>query len=284
MFSEKYYLVEKYNLSSYEYVGTYENMFYEFTSVMNEIYKPELPENILERFRKIFKYKFNNNTIPFEEGETFFGINYIGGDIINYDIQTTVDYNLVRKQVRWEDFIFKSEMNHLSPLKPIIDEKIGKTDDLTNYITDLTFDGTGKVTGIGVYDTNYKSTKVDSDITKIDDFTFNYTKCSSFLIFNVGGTYKMKLMCPFPILKGRFVNNIDPSKLVVDNTIDYDKHNEEILLKMIESNIITQAEYDYIKSHLSGKQIFNIDFDIDKNEKIINKTLGIVKWRLFEEL
>lgn len=284
MFSEKYYLVEKYNLSSCEYIGTYENMFYEFTSVINEMYKPELSQNLLDRFRKILKYKFNNNTVSFQEGETFFGVTYFGTEVLNYDIQMYVDYNLIRKQNLWEDFLTKTEINQILSLKTIIDEKIDETDKMTNYVSDLTFDVTGQITGIGVYDTQYKSTKVDSDIDAINNFSRINEKCDSFLIFNVDGTYKLKLMCSDPILKGKFVNNIDRSKLVIEDTIDYFKHNNDIISEMIDSGIITDNEADYIKSHLSGKQIFNIEFDINKDEKITNKTLSIVKWKLFEEL
>jgi hypothetical protein len=82
MFSEKFYIVEKYNLDSKEYVGTYENMFTEFTSIENQIYKPELDENLLNKFKTVLSYKFDNNTTPFPQDQTYFGIYHIGRDVL----------------------------------------------------------------------------------------------------------------------------------------------------------------------------------------------------------
>jgi hypothetical protein len=284
MFSEKLHLVEKYNLATYEYVGTYENMFIEFTSIKDEIYKPELEDSLISRFDNIIKYKFNNNSIPFKEGETFFGVNYLGGHIINYDLHVMIDYNLVRNQPYWEDFLIKTDINQISSLKRIIDEKISVTDVMTNYISRLVFDKTGKVTGIGIYDTKYKPTTSNSDLDLINSFSNNDDRYNNFVIFNVDGTYKSELICPIPIIKGRFENNIDAKNLVIDTHIDYDEYNDSIIVDMVNKNIINQDDADYIKSHLTGKQTFNIEFDLDKNEKIINKTLEIVKYNLFEEL
>jgi hypothetical protein len=48
--------------------------------------------------------------------------------------------------------------------------------------------------------------------------------------------------------------------------------------------IINQDDADFIQSHLSGERYFTLEFDIDANEKIVNRTVGIVTHSLFREL
>lgn len=284
MFSEKFYIVEKYNLDSREYVGTYENMFTEFTSIENQIYKPELDENLLNKFRKVLSYKFDNNTTPFPQDQTYFGIYHIGRDVLEYDIRTRIDYNIIRKFFTWEDFLLKTGMNTLIPLQYIIGEKIEKTDILTNYLSDIVFNSDGSVKGIGVYDIEYKETKSGSDINFINDFSNTSKRYNNFLIFNVDKTYKSQFNYKLPIIGGSYRKSIHEKNLVSCNKIKYEDYHQEIIADMIENNIINQDNADFIQSHLSGERYFTLEFDIDVNEKIVNRTVGIVTHNLFREL
>jgi hypothetical protein len=284
MFSEKFYAIEKYDLNSKEYIGTYENIFSEFTSIQNDIYKPELSENLKNKFKDVLNYKFNNKTIPFSEKETFFGAFYFGSEVLNYDVKTKIHYNYLRKQSFWEDFVLSTNLHELMGLKYIIDEKIRKTDVLTNYLSDITFDRAGKVTGIGIFDVEYNKTKDNSDINFINEFKNTEKRYNNFVIFNTNRTYKSILKYKLPVVNGTFRKGIDEKNLVRLQKIKYEDYHQEIITDMIENNIINQDDADFIQSHLSGERYFTLEFDIDANEKIVNRTVGIVTHNLFREL
>jgi hypothetical protein len=87
-----------------------------------------------------------------------------------------------------------------------------------------------------------------------------------------------------PVVNGTFRKGIDEKNLVRLQKIKYEDYHQEIITDMIENNIINQDDADFIQSHLSGERYFTLEFDIDANEKIVNRTVGIVTHNLFREL
>lgn len=284
MFSEKFHVVEKYDLSSKEYLGTYENMFWKFTSIYDNIYKPELDQQIIDRFRSLFEYKFNNNSTGFEEESTFFGINYIGGDILGYNMITKMSYNLLRPQSYWEDFVTKNNINEIAGLKYKIDQKISKTDNLTNHLAELSFDNTGKITGISIFDTDYKEINPNTDINLINEFDKLSDRYVNVIKFNTNGTLTCHLYYLPPIISGRVERTSESKNLVVLDKPNIQDFNEEIISDMIEYKLIDNEEADYIKSHLTGERLFSIEYQMNSNEMITKKVLNIVTHDLFQQL
>jgi hypothetical protein len=284
MFSEKFYVSEKYNLSSKEHIGTYEHMFLEFTSFYDEIYKPDLDQGLTEKFKKILNYKFNNNTTKFNEESTFFGIYYSGDNVLQYEIQVSSNYNLIRPQHLWDDFVSTAEIAEISHLKPLIEEKISKTDSMTNKLSDMIFDSNGQITGIGIYDVEYKKTVENSDINVINDFSNSKSTYKNFLIFNVDGTYKSIFTYDVPIMQGSYAKTLEDKNLIEMKKCNVENYNLSVLDEMIAGDLLNQEEVDFIKSHLSGNRLFSIEFDIDQDERITNKVVEIITHSLFEEL
>lgn len=284
MFSTKFNVVEKYDLNSKEYLETYENIFYEFSPICDVRYEPKLPPDLVEKFSKVFDYRFNNNAVPFNLDESFFGVSYLGKDILSYDIQTNIDYNFLRSQKLWEHFLMAADINQISHLKAVMDLKTSETDPMTNKISNFTFNKFGNITGIALYDTKYKQTKQNSYLDFINSFSNTNEKYNNFVYFNSNGTFKSELMYFLPILKGKYRISPETKNLINLSKLDYETYHQSIFEDMKENNILDDDDIDYIKSHLSGERVFSLEFDLDKNEQLVKRTLCIVTHDLFQEL
>jgi hypothetical protein len=192
---------------------------------------------------------------------------------------------LIRQQFLWDDFVSKVEIAEIFHLKSLIDEKISKTDNLmVNKLSDMTFDSSGQITGIGIYDVEYKNTVENSDINVINDFSNSRSAYTNFLIFNVDGTYKSIFTYDVPVLQGSYRKTLENKNLMGVNNCNFENYNSSVLDEMINNNLLNQEDVDFIKSHLSGNRLFSIEFDIDQNERITNKVVEIVTYNMFEEL
>ena len=57
MFSDRYQVIEKYSLTTYEHVSTIEGMPRRFTSLADDQYLPALDSNVKHKLGKFFSYE-----------------------------------------------------------------------------------------------------------------------------------------------------------------------------------------------------------------------------------
>tara|TARA_B100000003_G_scaffold186370_1_gene181231 strand:+ start:1090 stop:2034 length:945 start_codon:yes stop_codon:yes gene_type:complete len=84
MFSERYQVIEKYSLTTYEHVSTIEGMPRRFTSLADDQYLPELNSIVKHKLNRFFSYENPTTNDSHMEHEKVLQIEHKDGEILSY--------------------------------------------------------------------------------------------------------------------------------------------------------------------------------------------------------
>ena len=94
MFSDRYQVIEKYSLTTYEHVSTIEGMPRRFTSLADDQYLPALDSNVKHKLGKFFSYENPTTYDGYMEHEKVLQIEYKDGEILSYFAEQPMPFEL----------------------------------------------------------------------------------------------------------------------------------------------------------------------------------------------
>ena len=162
MFSAEFTTIHKYNLKTKERVSTVSVMPYDYTSLYDKQYLPNLPENVYDILKSYCQYKFAHIAHPLHDDAKIVKIEHTDGQIIKYEIVNPFPYFYIsRNETYWNHFVEGVKCPELKICKDNIDRMTDVTDDGVTFLTSMEYNVDGEFKYVNVYDSSYNLTGYD---------------------------------------------------------------------------------------------------------------------------
>ncbi len=284
MFSDIFYLVNKYSVIRQEYVSTIEVMPRRFTSLVSDQYLPVLPVEYKNKLNGYFNFTFPTRGKPIYEFDKDLWIEYSGDTIIGYDAKFPLVYGDISNPSIWNRFVRLSQCPELNVCKEKIDKITSITDINKTRLFSISYDNEMNLTGVKIYDSAYDLGDFYNNETLSDVNTFvqtNKTKMNAFVEISPNTdkiSYFIDLAFTLSETKDAngFVSLVDVTPSLVDAYL--------AVMKRDTNQIITSEQADYIKSKCIGNSAFDLEFIITDSGEIEDIILHHVKIANFRDL
>lgn len=295
MFSDTYFVEEKYNLNTGEYISTTEAMPWRFTSLYDSQYLPVFDETVANKLNSFFNYRYIHSTEPHYIHEKYLYIEHVNGEILKYDLANPTRYYTANSTIQtWKHFVSTIDCLELDLCKSKIDKMTDITDAAVTRLTRIAYNPDLSLSHVTVYDDSYNDASYsdNSGLSKLNSF------CASFpnskirgivkvypnkesLGFRVSANYPKVIVMPqYDTATG---NLMTPNRIpkVYDGT---DNRKDIFIKKLISQDLITEEQEATIREKTIGKTKFALEYEIDETGKYTDIFLIIVKVFEFKDL
>lgn len=170
MFSDRYFIAEKYSLLTYEHLSTIEKMPYRYSSLADATYLPVLDDVLRNKLSLPFRWKSplrgpaEMEAAP-DWAKQFF-IEHKDGDVISYTdligLQWANFHGDGKAELyKWNNFIGYTQLEELRDLKPKIEAMTAETDINMTSFNSVKFDPEGNFVSVLVHDGAYNLADLD---------------------------------------------------------------------------------------------------------------------------
>jgi hypothetical protein len=276
MFSRDFTVIKNYDVLNQEYISTTSIMPWRYTSVNSEQFLPVLPDDVKNTLNTAFNYKYINSTKVIEDELKFLQIDHVDDEILGYEVETLIETRHLFSYYDWLHF----SSTALGIENTVLYDKMVEmtnTKYLESYINSIRYDAAGNPEGIYFFNANYilSEKQKSGDFFKITEFCDFYDKHSRDEIFLSpnGESLRTKLYFAYPRKAfsvaddfGRYKSNSIYTAVGMDvKNINRGPLNDGYLLNMIDEDIITEENLNYIQSLLLKNSRINFEFEWDED-------------------
>lgn len=147
MFSDKFIEINNYSLLKKEYLNTSSIMPWRYTSVFDDNYKPDLSEEIKNKFQLFFYYRLLYTAQILEDDRKYLEITHKDNIIKEYRTINPIKLVCFMDPGEWNHFIHTLEIVNLNECKEKIFKYVGNSI-VVSGITSITYDESCQATGI----------------------------------------------------------------------------------------------------------------------------------------
>ncbi len=276
MFSRDFTVIKNYDVLNQEYISTTSIMPWRYTSVNSEQFLPVLPEDVKNTLNTAFNYRYINSTRIIADELKYLQIDHVDDQILGYEVETLIE---ARHLFNYYDWLHFSSTTFGKENTVLYDKMVEMTDKkyLGSYINSMRYDVDGNLEGIYFFNANYilNEKQKSGDFSKITEFCDFYDKHSRDEIFLSpnGEALRTKLYFAYPRRAfsvtdnfGRYKSNSMYTAVSMDvKNINSRPLTDGYLLNMIDEEIITEENLDYIQSLLSKNSRINFEFEWDED-------------------
>lgn len=276
MFSRDFTITKNYDVLNQKYISTSSTMPWRYTSVNSDQFLPVLSEDIKNTLRIAFNYRYINSTKFIGDDQKYLQIDHIDDQIIEYEVQTTIES---RHLYSYSDWLHFSSTSLRLENSILYDKMIEMTNTKyeESYVNSLRYDSSGNLIGIYFFNANYilNDEQKKGDFSKITDFCDFYSDYSRDEIFlsPTGKILKTRLYFAYPERAFSFAQDFGRYKssstyslveMSVKN-INSGPLTDGYLLNMIDEEIITEENLYYIQSLMPKNSKIWFEFEWDEN-------------------
>jgi len=261
MFSDRFYVQDKYSLITQEHISTCESMPVRFTSLRDDSYKPSIDAKIKEKLNKWVDYKPDYTTDALDDYDNDLFIEHKDNVILSYFVKKFMRYDIVSHPNNlWDNFLNKIDATVLSNLRPTIEDMCSESGSESTFINGIEYYADGSISGLRIYDDKYNLTKypflkqIDRLTVRDDALGDKFADDSVTIYLNED---KIKLNLNF-----FYYSFMDHSRPGVHRTKDMFPEQVDCYLGALVNtlNIITQEQSDFIKSKCVNDSHFHLTF------------------------
>lgn len=164
MFSDRYYVAEKYSLLTYEHLSTIEKMPYRYTSLADATYSPVLDDALNNKLSLPFRWKppirglAEMDASP--DWSKYFVIEHKDNDVIAYTDIVRLQWSSFHgsgklQTYKWNNFVGYTQLEEIRDLKSKIEAMTAKTDIYMTSLDCIVLDPQGNFVSVVVHDGTY---------------------------------------------------------------------------------------------------------------------------------
>lgn len=284
MFSRDFTIIKNYDVLNQKYISTSSIMPWRYTSVNSDQFLPELPEDIKNTLNTAFNYKYINSTKLIDDEQKYLQIDHIDDEIIGYEVETLIE---CRHLFSYSDWLHFSSTTFGVENADLYHKMIEMTDRkyLESYINSIRYDASGNFEGIYFFNSDYILTEEqkNGDFSKVTEFCNYYDKHSrdEIVLSPNAKILKTRLYFAYPFKAytlvgdfGRYTTNSIFTSLGLDiKNINKGPLTDGYLLNMIDEEILTEENLQYINSVLGKNAMIAFEFEWDENYNVKNLIL-----------
>ena len=170
MFSDRYYVAEKYSLLTYEHLSTLEKMPYRYSSLADTTYLPVLEDTLRNKLSLPFRWKAPVRG-PAEMDASpdwvkYFIIEHKDGDVISYTDTIGLPWSAFHGNsklplYKWNHFIGYTQLEEIRDLKSKVEQMTAKTDIYLTSLDAVKLDPEGNFVSMLIHDGAYNLADLD---------------------------------------------------------------------------------------------------------------------------
>lgn len=164
MFSDRYYVAEKYSLLTYEHLSTIEKMPYRYTSLADSTYLPVLDDALKNKLSLPLRWKSPVRQTAEMDSSPDWGkyvlIEYTDSEVINYVDLISIPWSAFHgtgklQQHKWNHFIGYTQLEEIRDLKPKIEAMTDQTQINMTSLNSIKLDPEGNFVSVLIHDDAY---------------------------------------------------------------------------------------------------------------------------------
>jgi len=255
MFSDRYYVAEKYSLLTYEHLSTIEKMPYRYSSLADTTYLPVLDDTLRNKLSLPFRWKSPvRGTAEMDaspDWAKYFIIEHNNGDVISYTDVVGLAWssfhgNMKLPLYKWNNFVGYTQLEEIRDVKPKIEAMTAKTDIYATSLNAIKLDPEGNFVSVLVHDNTYNLADLDIG-DKVEELHYfaqhrpNSVKGSIEMLHGGGYIYHMYLKYADGI-----VLNWNDKKVARQEKGIHGALSVKYADKLQERGILTQEQRDFV--------------------------------------
>lgn len=269
MFSAEFTTFHKYNLRTKEKVSTVSIMPYDYTSLYDPQYLPELSEKSFDVLKSYCAYRFLYTAYPLYDDAKLVKIEHCDDNILKYEIVNSFPYHLIYTDTRnWNHFVSSIQCEEMRSCKEYIDRMTDITDIGVTYLTSVEYDENCNFSYVNIFDSDYNLVGYDDNISLHS--MNNY--CKSFggtnlkpvgvIGFSPSGNIKFNLKLNYYDGVYRY-EKLSPLPSKIENTSKSSQREQQIS-QMVAHGLLEPEDLDFIDSISTDET--RCDFEYFLNE------------------
>lgn len=286
MFSDKFIEINNYSLFKKEYLNTSSIMPWRYTSVFDSVYKPEITEEIKNKFQLFFYYRLQYTPQILEDDKKYLEITHKNNIIKEYKTINPIKFLFFSDPSEWNHFIHSLEIFNLSGCKQKIYNYV-QDSIISTSITSITYDENCTATGLYFrHDPNIllNHSSISNKICIASTSGFRNT---SFVHINPeNNKIKYNLMPKYASRTFNFRKVTEKSKYDSSNyspsRIKNQPQTDKVIEILYDHELLTDEMIDYIKEVMPEETKLEFEYIIDGNgilSDIILKNVLIEEFR-----
>lgn len=285
MFSAEFTTAHKYNLKTRERISTVSIMPYDYTSLYDPQYLPNLDEKSFDVLKSFCAYRFLHTLYELHDDAKLVKIEYHDDTILKYEIVNSFPYHLVSTDIRnWNHFISTIKCEEMATCKAYIDRMTDTTDIGVTYLTSVEYDENCDFKYVNIFDSDYNLVGYDDNASLhlINSF------CKSFdgsthqpvgvIGFSHNGDIKVSIKLSFNDGSYRY-EKLSPLPTRVENT-PKSQQREYQISQMVAYGLIDPDDLDFMDSIFSDDS--RCDFEYILNEDGTIKDIYLYHYVTYE--
>lgn len=280
MFSENYIVTDKHSLFTKKHLSTLDVMPWIYTSLYDPQYLPVFSEEIYAKLNAFFWYRFPHPTDePILDDRKILKIESVDGEIISYDCRTEIKYSVLsNNNILWRHFVDSTICSELNECRSKIDRITSETDILSTKISGIQYNADGSFLSISIYDTSYDLGEYES-IETLSTLN-NMCKTSSMMMgvatfFPSSDRIKYRANLVYPSRYNRVTRKVETPN---------DKFRQRHLENLLNSNLISSEQVDYVNSITSKDSMFDVEFVFSEDGQVEDILLYLYRIYEFKDL
>lgn len=286
MFSDNYIVYDKFSLFDKKYISTGEVMPWRFTSLYDNSYLPDINADVADKLNLFFRYKYIHSIENLYDEFKNLIIEHDGENILEYKIYNAMKYATVNgHRSFWKHFTSSIDCPELDLCQEKIDLMTDETDELSTDIVQINYTTEGEFKSVVIHDSKYDLNNYENntglhlvnELCKNNPGTFKglitlYPNSDN-ITFDLMGNY-----APYSIVPFRAIDKKKNEVLVVPHSNNF--HNTNFKKILLEKEILTQEQVDYIDTILTENSRFDLRFEIDQNGTL--NDIQLIHYRVYE--
>jgi hypothetical protein len=274
MFSDKFTEINNYSLVHKKYLNTSSMMPWRYTSVFDNNCKPEISEEVKNKFQLFFYYRLQYAARILEDDRKYLEITHKDNIIEEYTAINPIKLLFFMDSGEWNHFIHTLEITNLDSCKQKVFDYVGDAVTAAN-ITSVTYDSECNATGLHFqHDPSImlnhselanKLCTVASLINGVKP-TLHINPLNNEIKYNVALRYDSRSF-RYPKISGKIM--FDSSECIPIRVKNQPQTNI-VINTLLEHELITSEMVDYMKEVIPEETKLEFEYSIDEDGNLID--------------
>ncbi len=288
MFSDKFTEIKNYSLFQQKHINDSSVMPWRYTSVYDSFYKPEITEDLKDKFQLLFYYRLLYTAQLLEDDKKYLEIKHSDGIIEEYKCINPMKLIVLSDYGEWKHFVNTLEINNLEVcLEKILNYVENYL--VTTGLTSVTYDVNGNATGVYFQHDNNKllgHSEMADKLCIVSSLLEN--GISNVHVNPIDNSIKYRITPAYTTRSLGFrrvtTKSLFDSSNYIPMRVKYEPQTDKFLSILLEQQVITEEIYNYIKNVIPAESKIELEYLIDEFGELNDIILKNILIEEFEDI
>jgi|694.fasta_scaffold40934_2 hypothetical protein len=274
MFSDKFTEIKNYSLVHKKYLDTSSIMPWRYTSVFDSNYKPEISEEVKNKFQLFFYYRLQYAAQILEDDRKYLEITHENNIVKEYRAINPIKLPFFIDSGEWNHFIHTLEISNLDNCRQRIFDYVGESVVMAS-ITSVTYDSNCNATGLYFLHDPSISLNHSELANKLCNASYSINRATPTVYINpLNNQISYNISLPYGARSFRYAKisgkTMFDSSECIPTRIKNQPQTNRVINTLVEHKLITDEMVDYIKEVIPEDTKLEFEYSIDEDGSLID--------------